>query len=96
MSSLTPEQTALQLDGLPAWQQDGSSLVRTYEFNDFGSVVAFLVKASFYAQELEHYPEWQNHYTTVNVRIGKIERGAVRHRDVQLAKRLEAAFEAQN
>ena len=42
MSSLTSEQTALQLDGLPAWQQDGSSLVRTYEFNDFASVVAFL------------------------------------------------------
>lgn len=96
MSSLTSDQTALQLDALPDWQLDGSSLIRTYVFNDFASVVAFLVKASFYAQELEHYPEWHNHHTTVHIRIGKVERGAVRHRDVQLAKRLEAAFTAQN
>ncbi|WFF38516.1 4a-hydroxytetrahydrobiopterin dehydratase [Moraxella nasibovis] len=92
MSSLKPDQVALQLESLPAWQLDGHSLVRTYEFADFASVVAFIVKVSFHAQELEHYPEWENCYTTLRVRIGNIERGAVRNRDVQLAKRLEASF----
>ncbi|MDO4441128.1 MAG: 4a-hydroxytetrahydrobiopterin dehydratase [Moraxella sp.] len=94
MSSLTPDQVALQLDGLPAWQLDGHSLVRVYEFNDFAAVIAFIVKVSFHAQELEHYPQWENCYTTLKVRIGNPERGAVRSRDVQLAKRLEAAFVA--
>lgn len=94
MSSLTSDQVSLQLDNLPAWQLEGSSLVRVYEFDDFASVIAFIVKTSFHAQELEHYPEWENSYTTLKVRIGNIERGAVRNRDVQLAKRLEAAFNA--
>ncbi|WII95156.1 4a-hydroxytetrahydrobiopterin dehydratase [Moraxella haemolytica] len=92
MSSLTSDQVSLQLEGLPNWQLEGHSLVRTYEFNDFATVVAFIVKISFHAQELEHYPQWENCYTTLKVRIGNPERGAVRNRDVQLAKRLEAAF----
>lgn len=94
MSGLTPNQVALQLENLPAWQLDGHSLVRTYEFHEFSSVAAFIVKASFYAQELDHYPVWENHYTTLTVRIGTADNGAVHHRDVQLAKRLEAAFVA--
>lgn len=95
MSSLTPDQIALQLDALPDWQLENGSLVRIYEFADFASVVAFLVKASFYAQEFEHYPQWSNHYTSVQVRIGIADGGSVHHRDVQLAKRLESAFKAQ-
>lgn len=92
MSSLTSDQVALQLDNLPAWQLDGNSLVRSYEFNDFASVVAFIVKASFHAQALEHYPEWENCYTTLKVRIGNITGGTLQSRDIQLAKRLEASF----
>ncbi|MCL1624331.1 4a-hydroxytetrahydrobiopterin dehydratase [Moraxella sp. Tifton1] len=95
MSSMTSDQVALQLDGLPAWQLDGSSLVRTYEFADFASVVAFIVKMSFHAQELEHYPHWESYYTTLKVSIGNADQGTLHNRDVQLAKRLETSFNAQ-
>lgn len=94
MSGLTSNQVVLQLDNLPAWRLDGHSLVRTYEFDEFSSVVAFIIKTSFHAQELDHYPTWENHYTTLTVRIGNANAGAVQHRDVQLAKRLEATFVA--
>lgn len=89
MSSLTADQVNLQLENLPNWSLDGNSLVKTYTFDDFTAAVSFIVRASFCAQALEHYPSWQHEYNIVTVRIGNPEQHAVQSRDVQLAKRLE-------
>lgn len=90
MSSLTPDQVALQLDTLPEWQKDGNSLIKTYTFDDFSTAIGFMVRGAFFAQTLEHYPVWQNEYNIVSVRIGDPNQSAVQSRDVQLAKRLES------
>ncbi|OOR91686.1 pterin-4-alpha-carbinolamine dehydratase [Moraxella caviae] len=91
MSSLTADQVALQLDTLPNWQQDGNSLIKTYQFADFATAMAFIMRVAFYAESLEHYPTWENYFNTVKVRIGDAKQGAVQSRDVQLAKRMESA-----
>lgn len=92
MSSLTADQVALQLDHLPHWTADGNSLVRTYQFTDFASVIGFMTHVAFYAQELEHYPIWQNHYNILSVQIGDKAQNEMHSRDVQLAKRMEAVY----
>ncbi len=92
MSSLTPDQVALQLDALHGWQQDGSTIVKTYQFSDFPAVIGFITQASFHAQMLEHYPTWQNYYNELVVRIGDTNQGELHSRDIQLAKRLENIF----
>lgn len=92
MSSLTPDQFALQLESLDGWQADGNSLLKTYHFDDFASAIAFMTHSAFYAQELDHFPKWANEFNTVVVQIGNPEQGEVRGRDVQLAKRLELVF----
>lgn len=94
MSTLTNDQVALQLENLPNWVLDGNVLTRTFTFNDFASAVSFIVRASFAAQALEHYPVWMQDYNTVTVRIGAADQHSVEGRDVQLAKRLEAASQA--
>lgn len=93
MSSLTSDQVALQLDHLPNWTADGNSLVRTYQFADFASVIGFITHSAFYAQELQHYPTWQNHYNVLTVQIGDKAQNEMRSRDIQLAKRLEAIYQ---
>lgn len=92
MSSLTPDQVALQLEGLDGWTLDGNSLTKTFGFTDFASVMAFMTHAAFYCEELEHYPHWTNHYNILTVRIGEPEQPAVRGRDVQLAKRVQGCY----
>lgn len=92
MSSLTPEQVALQLDCLKDWQLDKNTIVKTYEFADFAAAIAFMTHAAFYAQALEHYPDWQNHFNLVSVRIGDATQAQLHSRDIQLAKRLEGVF----
>lgn len=92
MSSLTPDQVALQLDNLAGWTLDGQSIIKTYQFADFPSVISFITLVAFHAQELEHFPHWQNYYNELFVRIGSVEKGTLHSRDIQLAKRLETVF----
>lgn len=93
MSSLTADQVALQLDSLPNWQLDGNSIVKTYEFDDFASVISFMTHVAFFAQSLEHYPVWENNYNIIKVRIGDSEQSHVQSRDIQLAKRMEMVYQ---
>lgn len=92
MSSLSENQVALQLQDLPEWQLDGNSLKKRYQFADFASVMSFMMHVAFYAEQLEHYPVWENDYVCLNVRIGVAEQGAVQSRDVQLARRMEMVY----
>lgn len=94
MSSLTSDQVALQLDGLPEWSCDGNTLIKTYTFDDFATAMSFMVRVAFFAQSLEHYPVWQHDYNVVTVRIGNPNQHAVHSRDVQLAKRMESSLQA--
>ena len=93
MSSLTSDQVALQLEQLDGWQLDGNSLIKTFEFQEYADVVAFMTRAAFYCQELEHYPLYEQYYTTLKVRIGDVDQFEIHGRDVQLAKRLQVTFE---
>lgn len=92
MSSLTIDQVRLQLESLPDWSLDGNSLTKTYTFENFADAMAFMVRAAFSAQSLEHYPSWYHDYNVIKVHIGNPEQHTVQSRDVQLAKRLESAF----
>lgn len=94
MSSLTSDQVALQLDTLSGWSLDGNSLVKTYTFDDFATAMSFMVRVSYFAQSLEHYPAWHHNYNVVSVRIGDVAQSAVQSRDVQLAKRMESSLHA--
>lgn len=91
MSSLTSDQVKLQLEQLQGWALDGNSIVKTYEFASFGDVIAFMTRVAFYCEELEHYPAWENYYTTLKVRIGALDQFELHGRDIQLAKRMEMA-----
>lgn len=95
MSTLTPDQVALQLENfLPDWQLTQNALTKIFEFQDFASAVAFIARTAFDCQELEHYPYLNQYYNVITVRIGELDQYEVQGRDVQLAKRLESAFAA--
>lgn len=89
MSNLTNEQIDLQLQELPGWQRDGSAIVKTYKFHDFIEAISFMTQAAFYAEALEHHPEWRNIYNMVEVRLTTVDNGCITSRDIQLAKRME-------
>ncbi len=89
MSSLSEKQVDLQLQDLPGWQREGHSIVKTFEFHDFIEAISFMNQAAFYAEALEHYPDWQNNYNTVKVRLTTDDTGGITSLDIRLAKRMQ-------
>ncbi len=41
--------------------------MKTFEFASFASAIAWMVKASFAIEKLNHHPEWTNVYNKVHV-----------------------------
>lgn len=89
MSSLSDKQIDLQLEELAGWQRDGNSIVKTYHFSDFIEAMSFMNQAAFYAEALEHHPEWRNIYNIAEVRLTNQDTGGVSSLDIRLAKRME-------
>ncbi|MBU5616969.1 4a-hydroxytetrahydrobiopterin dehydratase [Psychrobacter sp. TAE2020] len=89
MSSLSNQQVDLQLEDLAGWQRDGNSIVKSYNFSDFIEAMSFMNQAAFYAEALEHHPEWHNTYNVVDVRLTTHDTGGITSLDIRLAKRME-------
>lgn len=49
------------------WREENNRLVKTYEFPSFANAMAWMIKASFAIEKLNHHPEWTNVYNKVHV-----------------------------
>ncbi len=88
---LTPAEIAVALGQLPGWTCECDALARTFQFADFRAALAFMVRAGFEAEELNHHPEWTNVYHRVVVRLTTHDAGnQVTAKDVELARRMSA------
>ena len=88
MSSLSHQQVDLQLEELAGWVREGDSIVKTYHFSDFIEAISFMNQAAFYAEALDHHPEWRNIYNVVEVRLTTGDTGGITSHDIRLAKRM--------
>lgn len=84
--------TAIQdaLSNLDGWTHADDKLQKTYEFSDFREAISFIVRLSFYAEEMVHHPELENVYNTVSVALTTHDAGGkVTEMDVELASKIE-------
>ncbi|WP_103026509.1 4a-hydroxytetrahydrobiopterin dehydratase [Salinibacter altiplanensis] len=79
------------LADLDGWSHADDKLQKTYEFADFREAISFIVRLSFYAEEMMHHPELENVYNTVSVALTTHDAGGqVTEMDVALASEIEA------
>ncbi len=93
---LSKEEIAAALPAPAGWIHEataaGDRLAKTYRFATFRDALAFMVRAGFAAEALDHHPEWTNVYNRVAVRLNTHDAGGrVTAKDVELAGRLDAA-----
>ena len=83
--SLTPELSAA------GWQisEDGKAISKTFRFRGFRDAMAWMTRASFEAEHLNHHPEWSNVYNRVEVRLTTHDTGDFTEKDIDLAQRME-------
>jgi len=87
---LTPEEITAALAGLPGWTFERDALAKEFKFGGFRDALAFMVRAGFEAEALDHHPEWANVYNRVAVRLNTHDAGGkVTAKDVELAQRFE-------
>jgi len=83
--TLTDDEVALGLDGLPGWAGDTEAIAASYRFADFRTAIAFIVRLAFEAERLNHHPELTNVYATVGLRLTTHDAGGVTQYDLDLA-----------
>ena len=89
---LTEAEITVALRGSPEWSHQRDALEREYRFPDFRAALAFMVRAGFEAEAVNHHPEWTNVYNRVSVRLTTHDAGGrVTDKDFELARRFDAA-----
>jgi len=78
------------LSELDGWTHTDDKLQKTFEFSDFREAISFIVRLSFYAEEMMHHPELENVYNTVSIALTTHDAGGkVTEMDIELAEQIE-------
>ncbi|MEM1299528.1 MAG: 4a-hydroxytetrahydrobiopterin dehydratase [Pseudomonadota bacterium] len=70
--------------------EDGKAISKTYKFTNFRHAMAWMLRAGFEAEAIDHHPEWFNVYNRVEVRLTTHDTGGLTDKDLELAKRMDA------
>lgn len=73
------------------WEKsaDGRAIAKTFHFRGFRDAMAWMARAAFEAEHLNHHPEWSNVYNRVEVRLTSHDAGGLTGKDLDLAARME-------
>ena len=92
IEQLSADDRAAALDALGDWDFDEArdALVRRFVFADFVEAFGFMTRVAILAEKADHHPEWSNVYNRVEVLLTTHDAGGLSHRDVALAKAIDA------
>ena len=69
---------------------DTKAIEKTFRFKTFRDALAWMLRAGFEAEAMDHHPEWLNVYNRVEVRLTTHDTGGLSEKDIALAERMEA------
>jgi 4a-hydroxytetrahydrobiopterin dehydratase len=89
--TLTNEDRAAALAGLPGWRYDEAerALRRDYSFADFSAAFAFMARTALAAEKADHHPDWSNSWNKVAVALSTHSAGGVTAKDFALAREMD-------
>ena len=94
MALLSEDEVRRQLEGLPEWRLDGSTIVADLRFSGFPGAVAFVVRVGFAAEAANHHPDLDVRYDKVRVALSTHSEGGVTVKDIDLARTISGLAEA--
>lgn len=88
-SPVSDAELATALAALPGWSAQDGKLHKLFRFAGFSDAIAFMVRAAFDAERLDHHPSWSNVYDRVEVTLWTHDVGGLTDRDLALATAME-------
>lgn len=73
---------------------DGNAITKTFIFTNFIEALGWMVKVGVWAEKLNHHPEWDNVFKTVNVLLTTHDKGTITNLDVTLAQKMDSIYES--
>lgn len=89
-TKLTDQQVNEYLKNLKGWSVQNGKLHKEFVFEDFIDAFIFMTKAAFYAEKMNHHPEWFNVYNKIKIDLMTHDAGGITSKDVELAKTLDS------
>jgi len=88
VEKLKPAEKKAALAKLKGWKKVRcrEAIHKTFVFSDFNAAFAWMSRVAMQAEKLDHHPEWDNVYKTVNVVLTTHDAGGLSALDVALAR----------
>ncbi|PHJ24514.1 pterin-4-alpha-carbinolamine dehydratase [Cystoisospora suis] len=78
---------------VPRWQltEGDRSIKRRFKFKDFNEAWGFMTRVALQAEKMNHHPNWNNVYNTVEVELFTHDAGGLTDKDFTLAQFMDKA-----
>jgi 4a-hydroxytetrahydrobiopterin dehydratase len=78
------------LKGLEGWADVAGrdAIHKTFQFKNFRKAFAFMTEAGFFAEKMDHHPEWSNVYGRVDVTLTTHSAKGLTALDITLAQKM--------
>ncbi len=74
-------------------ETDRDAVTKTYRFKNFIEAFGFMTRAAFWAEKLNHHPEWSNSYAKVTVTLITHDASGLTELDAKLASKMDKLAE---
>ena len=92
MAKLQGQDRKNALAQLQHWRElpGRDAIARKFTFADFNQAFGFMTRVALVAEKMDHHPEWNNVYRTVEVTLATHDAGGVTEKDIALAKAMDS------
>ena len=66
---------------------------KIFKFKTFSQAFAWMTEVAFYAEKLDHHPDWTNVYNTISVLLSTHDKNKLTEKDILLAKFMDQSFD---
>ena len=89
MPLLTDAQRREFADAHPDWALHGESIVRTFEFANFGEAMGFVTSVAIAAERAFHHPDIDIRWNEVTLALSTHDQGGLTEKDTELAAKID-------
>ncbi len=82
---LNEEKISARLAALEAWERDGKSISRTFEFKGFAAAIEFVNEVADLAEDANHHPDIDIRWNKVSLTLSTHSAGGLTASDFDLA-----------